>query len=375
MFSEKLKKKQHKYITNNKNKLKVIAKAFVIASIFILLGVYPINNWIVVSTFSVTEIKDDNNRIITKQQQQEQSHDYCINQEDMIDNIAIDSDVVVDLASNVINPICNYNSSNNTISKKIIPVYSLPSIYYSSSFTSFYSPSKTKKFVHSSIRIEEEIFQSLQKEAERQGISFSSVINKILKNYVTSEMQFEQLGFILISKDLLRKTFAELHDEKRLEEVGRELGLIVAHEYMTYFFPNVNISTLPQFLEIWFRRFQSFKHRVDISTINNNDKNEDVDLINKDIKDKKEEKEVVDNYLQRQIQRQEEIHSFALYHEININFSLVLKAELEVLIEPIVKSPVTFKELTANSISFSFSSFSSNTNNKKIGNYIKNKNL
>jgi hypothetical protein len=372
MFSEKQKEKQHKYITNNKNKLNVIAKVFVIASIFILLGVYPINNWIVVSTFSVTEIKDDNNRIITKQQQQEQSHDYCINQEDMIDSIAIASDVVDDLASNVINPICNYNSSNNTISKKIISVYSLPSIYYSS-FSSFHSPSKTKNYVHSSIRIEEEIFQSLQKEAQRQGISFNSFTNKILKNYVTSEMQFEQLGFILVSKDFLRKTFAELQNEKSLEEVGRELGLIVAHEYMTYFIPNVNIITLVQFLEIWFRRFQSFKHRVDISSANsansanNNDKNEDVDLINKDIKDKKEE----DNYLQRQ----EETHSFSLYHDININFSLVLKAELEVLIEPIVKSPVTFKELTANSISFSFSSFSSNTNNKKIGNYIKNKKL
>ena len=44
-------------------------------------------------------------------------------------------------------------------------------------------------------------------------------------------MHFEQLGFLLVSKDFLRKIFAELQDEKRLEELGKELGLTVAKEY------------------------------------------------------------------------------------------------------------------------------------------------
>jgi hypothetical protein len=188
--------------------------------------------------------------------------------------------------------------------------------------------SKNKKLVHSSIRIEEGAFKLLQKEAERQGISLNSLINKTLKNYVSSEMYFEQLGFLLVSKDFLRKMFAELQDEKRLAELGRELGLTLAKEYVSYFFPRVDSDTLTKFLNIWFRRFQSYKHTV--NTKNSNETTQDV---------------------------REEINYFTLNHDININFSIVLKAILEGLIEPIIKSPIVFKVITSNSISFSFSLF------------------
>ena len=56
----------------------------------------------------------------------------------------------------------------------------------------------------------------------------------------------------------------------------------------------------------------------------------------------------------QEMQQRKEIHVFTVYHDININFSIVLKAILEGLIEPITKSPVAFKDITANSISFSF---------------------
>ena len=236
------------------------------------------------------------------------------------------------------------------MSKSIIGLYSSPSSVSSSPSSS--SSSTSKKLVHSSIR-EEEVFYSLQKEAERQEISFNSLINKTLKNYVTSEMYFEQLGFLLVSKDFLRKTFAELQDEKRLEELGKELGLTVAKEYVSYFFPKVDSCTLAQFLDILFRRFQSYKHRVDITY----DKDINV-MIVKGIRKENEEE-------YQQLQRKE-IHYFTVNHDININFSIALKAILEGLIEPIIKSPVIFKEITSNSISFSYSLFlSSSSSNTK----------
>lgn len=183
------------------------------------------------------------------------------------------------------------------------------------------------------------MFNSLQKEAERQGISFNSLINRTLKNYVTSEMYFEQLGFLLVSKDFLRKTFAELQDEKRLAELGKELGLTLAKEYVSYFFPKVDSDTLIKFLDIWFRRFQSYKHTV--NTKKNIEMAQDIN----------------ENEENQQQQQREEINYFTLNHDININFSVVLKAILEGLIEPIIKSPVVFKVITSNSISFSFSLF------------------
>jgi hypothetical protein len=178
------------------------------------------------------------------------------------------------------------------------------------------NPSSDKnKLVHSSFRIEENVIGALAIAAEKRGDTLSSLVNKTLKNYVTSEMYFEELGFILVSKDFLRKIFSSkiVSDQKHLEEFGKELGLTVAKEYVTYFFPEVNSHSMTQFLDAWFRRFQSCQHRVNGNR-----------------------------------------HCFSVNHDINMNFSIAMKAMLEELIEPIIKNPVDFKELTSNAIVFSF---------------------
>lgn len=321
-----------------KHKLKVVVQTFAVVSLIVLFGVSPINKEIGISGFFVTDImvKEDNSKIEIQQQ-------YCFNQQSKKDSFFSIIPVVAYAAKtkiDFINPICYY--SNPTImSKNIISLYSLPS---SGSSSPFSSSSKNKKLVHSSIRMEENVFNLLQKEAERQGISFNSLINKTLKNYVKSEMHFEQLGFLLVSKDFLRKTFAELQDEKRLEELGKELGLTVAKEYVSYCFPKVDSCTLIQFLDIWFRRLQSYKHIVDTSRV------KDINVIIEEGIRKENEEEY------QQLQRKE-IHYFTINHDININFSIALKAGLEGLIEPIIKSPIIFKQITSNSISFSFSLF------------------
>ncbi|MDW3612772.1 MAG: hypothetical protein QOK90_11640 [Nitrososphaeraceae archaeon] len=328
---------QQKTTKTTKHKLKVV-QTFAVVSLIVLFGVSPINKEIGISGFFVTDImvKEDNSKIEIQQQ-------YCFNQQSKKDSFFSIIPVVAYAAKtkiDIINPICYY--SNPTImSKNIISLYSLPS---SGSSSPFSSSSKNKKLVHSSIRMEENVFNLLQKEAERQGISFNSLINKTLKNYVKSEMHFEQLGFLLVSKDFLRKTFAELQDEKRLEELGKELGLTVAKEYVSYCFPKVDSCTLIQFLDIWFRRLQSYKHIVDTSRV------KDINVIIEEGIRKENEEEY------QQLQRKE-IHYFTVNHDININFSIALKAGLEGLIEPIIKSPIIFKQITSNSISFSFSLF------------------
>jgi hypothetical protein len=180
---------------------------------------------------------------------------------------------------------------------------------------------RKNKLMHSTFRIRADVINALDREAQRRGISLSSLVNKTLENYVTSEMYFEELGFILVSKDFLRKTFSGLN-EKDLEGLGRSLGLTVAKEYVSYFFPEVNFSTLLKFLDLWFKRFQSYQHRFD-----------DGDNDSDDSKDH---------------------HYFMVNHDINMNFSIVLKAMLEGLMEPIIKRTVTFRNLTPCSITFSF---------------------
>jgi hypothetical protein len=180
-----------------------------------------------------------------------------------------------------------------------------------------YDDTNKDKLLHQGFRIQEQVIKILGEEAARKGISVSNLVNKILKNYITHEMQFEELGFILVSKDFLRKIFNIVDDEKDIQDFGREIGITMAKEYVSYFYPHVNSITLLQFLDYWFRRFQSCKHIVE-----NNDRS----------------------------QR----HYFTVNHDINIKFSLALKAILEGLIEPVSKTTVEFKDVTANSITFSF---------------------
>jgi hypothetical protein len=189
------------------------------------------------------------------------------------------------------------------------------SIVFLSPHPSSSSDDKNKeKLIHSSFRIKDDVLKALEREAQKRGVSLSSLVNKTLENYVTCDMYFEELGFILVSKEFLRKTFSELN-EKHVEELGRDLGLAVAKEYVSYFFPEVNSDTLVKFLDLWFRRFQSYQHRVDD---NNN------------------------------------LHYFTVNHDINMNFSIALKAMLEGLIEPIFKRNIDFKDLASRAITFSF---------------------
>jgi hypothetical protein len=175
------------------------------------------------------------------------------------------------------------------------------------------------KLLHQGFRIQEQVIKTLTEEAARKGISVSNLVNKILKNYVTHEMQFEELGFILVSKDFLRKIFSVVDDEKDIQDFGKEIGTTIAKEYVSYFYPQVNSITLVQFLDYWFRRFQSCKH-------------------------------IVENSSSDKSQR----HYFTVNHDINIKFSFALKAILEGLIEPVSKTTVQFRDVTANSITFSF---------------------
>jgi hypothetical protein len=167
--------------------------------------------------------------------------------------------------------------------------------------------------VHSSFRVKQHVIKSLERAAARKDMSLSALVNKILKNYVTSEMYFEELGFLLVSKNFLRRTF-EVIDQKYRADLGREYGLTIAKEYVAYFYPQVNSDTLVQFLEIWFRRFQSSQHRIDYADHN--------------------------------------LHYFTVNHDINMNFSLVLQSILERLMEPIIMSTVEFTNTTASAITF-----------------------
>ena len=66
---------------------------------------------------------------------------------------------------------------------------------------------QSERLVHSSFRLRQDVLKSLEAEARKRGVTLSSLVNKILENYMTSEIYFEELGFMLMSKGFLRKDF------------------------------------------------------------------------------------------------------------------------------------------------------------------------
>src|SRR4051794_40584663 len=82
---------------------------------------------------------------------------------------------------------------------------------------------RRSRTVHQGFRIQEEIIRRLENQADKKGITLSSLVNKILKNYVTRDMYFEELNFILIGKDTLRTVFEETELMSLVNE-ARELG-------------------------------------------------------------------------------------------------------------------------------------------------------
>lgn len=183
----------------------------------------------------------------------------------------------------------------------------LPQSYWES--TSF----KNEKLQHLTFRTPEGVIKALKKEADSKGVPLSILVNQIFKNHLVQK-DTGKADFVLSSKDFFRKIFEKI-DQKSLEQYGIELGRAIVSEYTSSYFPDINSCTIVQFLESWFGRFQSFQHRVD--EVNNR-------------------------------------HSFSLNHDINMNFSIVLRVILEGLVEPVIKNKVVFGDLTPNTITFTF---------------------
>jgi len=166
--------------------------------------------------------------------------------------------------------------------------------------------------VHYSFRIEQDIFTIIDKEAKDRKISISSLMNGVLAKYAKRDRYFERLGFILMSKDVLRKWLNRIEDKFLIQD-SKVLGGTVAREYISYLFHDINKHTLVEFLDLLFSTFEYYQHKVDGKT-----------------------------------------HSFAIKHDINIQYSIYMKEFLKALIESIILKELNFVEVAPNVISFSF---------------------
>jgi hypothetical protein len=96
-----------------------------------------------------------------------------------------------------------------------------------------------------SFRIKEQWLNVLKEEAERQGVSRNSLLNKILQDYATFHRYFRRFGFVAMGE----KTFANIieacpkEELKKIAQTGgstvsidfiRTMGLGLDHETLTF---------------------------------------------------------------------------------------------------------------------------------------------
>ena len=167
------------------------------------------------------------------------------------------------------------------------------------------------KLVHLGFRIDENVLEGIKKSARRTETTVSNQINIILRNWVTRDAYFQELGFIPMSKDVLRAWINKI-EQMELVRQAREFGLS-AMEFIAYFYGEVNIANMIKFLEVLLSRFLSYDHRIENNT-----------------------------------------HSFHINHDTCMQYSIFFSELLRSLIEAISKGPVTIKDLTQKTIIISF---------------------
>jgi hypothetical protein len=182
----------------------------------------------------------------------------------------------------------------------------------SSSFEIEDKVSSKPKLVHWGFRIEEEVLDNIKKAARRSDTTVSSQTNKILNNWVTRDIYFQELGFIPVSKDIIRAWLSKI-EQKDLVSQAKDFGSL-ANEFIIYFFGEVNEKTLIKFLDIFFSRFQAYQHS-----------------------------------------RENKTHYFSINHDICINYSIFLSELLKTMIEHVIKRPIKISSISPKIISLSFS--------------------
>ncbi|HKQ22758.1 MAG TPA: hypothetical protein VJS91_12005, partial [Nitrososphaeraceae archaeon] len=91
-----------------------------------------------------------------------------------------------------------------------------------------------RKLVHLGFRIDENVLESIKKSAKRTETTVSNQINIILRNWVTRDTYFQELGFIPMSKDVLRAWINKIEQSELIIQ-AREFGQSTA-EIIAYFY-------------------------------------------------------------------------------------------------------------------------------------------
>ncbi len=166
-----------------------------------------------------------------------------------------------------------------------------------------------QKLVPYSFRIEHDMYQLLEQEAERRSISINNLLNRMVREYMTYRT-FSRMRQMRIPMDIVREVFDAI-EKDRIEELARKIGSNNLVEYVGSLYHEINKDTSLRFLDVWFGRF-IYEHRVHGTT-----------------------------------------HSFSVRHDINENYSLYTKELVRSFVNATIGKPVKMVQITPRTVTFS----------------------
>lgn len=111
-----------------------------------------------------------------------------------------------------------------------------------------------KSTVTLSCRLDKTLYELLQSDAKKKGISLNSLINSIAKRYVSWERYASEIGFIPLAKETVRLIFESL-EEKKMYKIAEHLGRTIPKELILLMFNKIDFESIVSFLEITSSRY------------------------------------------------------------------------------------------------------------------------
>jgi hypothetical protein len=122
-------------------------------------------------------------------------------------------------------------------------------------------PKTNKGSVTVSCRIDRELYDLLYKDSKAKSISLNSLINGLIKRYVSWERYAQEVGFIPLARETVKLIFESM-EEKKLKEIAARVGISIPRELILLMFNRIDFMSIVCFLEISLSRYGMVQHSM-----------------------------------------------------------------------------------------------------------------
>jgi hypothetical protein len=122
--------------------------------------------------------------------------------------------------------------------------------------------SKRKKTAVMTVRLSKELNDVLLEDAESNGITASSLVNRIVKKYVEWDRHAEKFRFVSIPAENFRSLLEQL-DDKTIPSLVRALGLDQPEALTLFWFKKISLETVLETVNVLGKYSGLFVHEIE----------------------------------------------------------------------------------------------------------------